>query len=663
MVSKSWESKWEGIDESAVEKLAAGERVLAAGGNDRETLELHGTFCCSRSRSNRSQFLYDFMWRIIFQAGPALTRPATCYMCLRAERHFIWLTEQFSRWHRQSLEIRDREMQLHQTNLQLRMLSPEELDQPETRRRIEAQSAAERSNGRRLNGLVQGGEELVRQAMRNPEFGVGHLEKWAEMLQILRDISANRMPNVADLLKQSAQAQGAVASSSSKPTPTAGQVRSSSGGTSKPSENKPQHPVPQVVDNESSQQPPRKDDDSQEPSKKNSQPTLRLPVTTIAGSGSKKSGPTPASQKLDEAVAAQQDLLAEFEKIADELNKVLANLEGSTLVKRLKAASRQQNIVAEKVSDRVDDQFGHTPNSTGPHKKLVDELTNVETRSSQNVSTIMDDMQSYFERRRFQRFKVVLDEMREQDAVGSLRQLAEDISGEIGMSIAQCEFWSDTLDRWADNLVDPACCGQCPGCKSKGSLPPSIVLEAMQILEAEVNLREETRGTEQARLAIAKQEFGERASKLRETQEKLSDRVDKLTVRIRELPDGESDFAKEIALLGRVELVMNEAAEILGRPETGSEAIGAETEAIELLLQSKRINPKSGGGGGSSPGGGGQGNTNDSALALVGSGVNEKEIREEHDVSQATGDTGNSLPEEFRAGLDEYFNQLEQVSQ
>jgi multiple sugar transport system substrate-binding protein len=41
--------------------------------------------------------------------------------------------------------------------------------------------------------------------------------------------------------------------------------------------------------------------------------------------------------------------------------------------------------------------------------------------------------------------------------------------------------------------------GACPGCKSKGSLPPSIVLEVLQILEGEVNLREETRVAEQSR--------------------------------------------------------------------------------------------------------------------------------------------------------------------
>ena len=108
--------------------------------------------------------------------------------------------------------------------------------------------------------------------------------------------------------------------------------------------------------------------------------------------------------------------------------------------------------------------------------------------------------------------------------------------------------------------------------------------------------------------------------------------------------------------------VMHEATEILARPETGSVAIAAETEAIELLLQSRRINPKGGGGGGASPGGGGGGTTNDSAIALLGGGVNDKEVREDHGVSQSTGDSGPTLPEEFRAGLDEYFNRLEKTN-
>src|SRR5260370_1911147 len=118
-------------------------------------------------------------------------------------------------------------MALHETNKQLRAMSPEELDQPDTRKKIENQSAAERANGRRLSGAVMSGEDLVKQATRNPEFGVGQLEKWAEMLQILKDIAANRMPSVADLLKEAAKAPN-MSASSQKGSKMAGNVRANS---------------------------------------------------------------------------------------------------------------------------------------------------------------------------------------------------------------------------------------------------------------------------------------------------------------------------------------------------------------------------------------------------------------------------------------------------
>ncbi len=241
-------------------------------------------------------------------------------------------------------------------------------------------------------------------------------------------------------------------------------------------------------------------------------------MTTVAGSGAKKQPPPPASGKLDEAITAQQDLLAEFDKIAEELDKVLTNLEGSTLVKWLKAAARQQYVIAGKINDQVGGTFGLRGESGGAEKLVLDEVSKQKTKSSQDLSNIMDDMQAYFERRHMQRFKTVLDEMREQDTVGSLRQLSDDVNVETGLSMAQAEFWSDTMERWADDLVDPACAGKCPGCKSKSSLPPSFVLEAMHILEAEVNLREETRVAEQARPALAKAEFTKRAEQLSLTQ-------------------------------------------------------------------------------------------------------------------------------------------------
>jgi hypothetical protein len=219
------------------------------------------------------------------------------------------------------------------------------------------------------------------------------------------------------------------------------------------------------------------------------------------------------------------------------------------------------------------------------------------------------------------------------------------------------------MDRWAEDLVDPACSGQCPGCRTKSSLPPSIVLEVLQILEGEINLREETRVAEQAKPAIEIAEHQTTSDRLAGTQRTLDERVIAVIGRIRELPDAEMEFGLELALLAQVSQVMEETAGILARPETGAPAVAAETEVIELLLKSKRINPKGGGGGGANPGGGGTGDTQDSALALLGAGLNQNEVREDHGAQQSVGETGAALPAEFRAGLDRYFNELERGNQ
>ena len=78
----------------------------------------------------------------------------------------------------------------------------------------EAQAAAEEANARRLERLVDEGAELVREALKNPEFEANTLEQLAEDIQTLADIAESRMPGVADLLAKAASA----AKSSGKPS-------------------------------------------------------------------------------------------------------------------------------------------------------------------------------------------------------------------------------------------------------------------------------------------------------------------------------------------------------------------------------------------------------------------------------------------------------------
>ncbi|MEZ6138801.1 MAG: hypothetical protein R3C53_28275 [Pirellulaceae bacterium] len=665
---------WKGLDTRLVAEPAVGEKLLSAGGPHNSSMQVPGTFSAV-ALGIPAQPIEVQLWVEDYMPDHerVYSAPHVLYV-LTAEEHAIWITSQLSKWHRASLDVRDKEMQLHETNKRLRAMSEEELADEEMRNELRRQSSLEAANGRRLSALSKNGEDLLRQAARNPEIGVGHLDRWAEMLQILNDIGSNRMPSVSDLLdKASTEKQLARAGNGpQKPTaPSAGKNRNASSGSAskqEEDENMVHAPkMPSISDQESSQQPiegaPEEEQTAKK--KKGDGSKLSLPKTTLAGPA--KAGEEQPEeeeeqeeQAVDQALIQQEDLLAEFEKIADELNTLLANLEGSTLVKRLKAASREQNQVAEKISSRINAIFGLASQFEDKDKQMFADLASVEDQSSQNISYIMDDMQSYFERRRMNQFKVVLDDMRKSEVLVALQKLGEEIPKEHGISIAQAEYWSDTLDRWAEDLVDPACSGQCPGCKTSDALPPSLILEVLKILESEVNLREETRVAEQARAAIDATAHSTEANRLSQTQSTLRDRTDAVVKAILDLPMGDQRFAKEIDLLSAVSTVMEDAQNILASSDTGSKAIAAETEAIELLLQCKRINPKGGGGGGSSPGGGGTGTTQDSALALLGSGLNQNERREARDVMQATGDTGRVLPEEFRAGLDAYFERLEQ---
>ncbi|TWT77273.1 hypothetical protein Pla123a_19300 [Posidoniimonas polymericola] len=640
-----------------------GERYLAAGNSYAEALNAQGAFS-ARSLGITPQPLAVRVFAEDYfpERGRVYSAPHVLYV-LTPDEHAIWITEQLSKWRRQALEVRDRELQLYEENRAIRGLAADDLDQADTRQRIEKQAAAERANGRRLRRLTAAGGELIREAARNAEIGVGHIDRWESMMKLLDEISANRMPSVADLLSESSDAPK-VAQSQQPSAPNAGQNRDASGGKPGQSDpnSKPKPAVPTIADRESSFRGPDEPGGEGNPTKKkSSKAKLTFPVTTIAGSAKPKAGgDNPAGQKMEQAVTEQRDLLDEFSKIADELNEILANLEGSTLVKRLKAAARAQYQLAGDLGQSIPGSFGLIKQRIDKEVKEV--LSGATARGDENVqavSYIMDDMHAYFERRRMTRFKLVLDEMRELDILQGLRRVSGDIEKKQGLAIAQSEFWSDTLDRWADDLVDPACSGQCPGGASPESLPPSIVLEAMRILEAEIGLREETRVAEQSKPAVEELEHNREAVRLSESQRGLELRVGELSDRILELEEAERHFAKELRLLQNVSIVMDDAVDILSRPETGSEAIAAETEAIELLLRSKKLNPRGGGGGGSSPGGGGGGDTDTPALELAGEGKNDKEVREHHDVSQVTGESGQALPAEFRAGLDEYFSRLD----
>jgi hypothetical protein len=670
----------------------SGEKVAAAGAPEKKEDDVRATFCATRE-GVMPQTIEIRAWADDYLPGrPHVHSAAFILHILNKADHALWLTEQFGKWLEAAKETYEKEQQLNQANKDLRALSASDLDRPENRRKVAQQAAAENDNAARLSSLTDAGKNLVEQATKNDEFDATRLETWATMLKTLKDIAANRMPSVSDLLKQTASAAPGANSTppepgkpNSQPTPPTGTPPSNSGKTvaglnQGGTQPKPSTPPPPIDPNAppkppapsiTSTLPSFNKPGAPQPANPNAPPVapssgkLRLPVTTLGpapdkgGKSDDQPPGSPAQQTMTTAVNQQNDLLAEFAKVSDQLSDILTSLEASTFVRRFKAASKEQMKIATNIDQKTLDAFGIENAPVPAAAPIADKAKDQSTV----VETIQSDLDAYYQRKQDARFKTTLDEMKKSEIVRSLAGDGEKVSYNLsGQALTGSEYWADTLDRWGEEMVAASHCKASSSC-SGASLPPEIVLKVMQSLRDEMKLRDSTRENENAKAAIPPEKYASNANTLGQTQQDISTHTASAITDILALKDGESQFGKELKMLKDVTGVMDENHGILVKPDTGPDAVAAETDAIEMLLQSKRSGSKGGGGGGSNPGGGsGPGSISDAALADLGPGSDAQAVVTTRQVGQATGTTGKEFPDEFKSGLDSYFSILERQS-
>ena len=704
--------EWEGIGNPIHNpEPTSGEKTVASGTPTTDVMTVAATFSALlenvRPQSLRLRaFAEDYL-----PGRERVRSPDLVIHVLTPAEHFKWLVGQMELWMGAAQEVHDKELQLHETNRELRDLPPEALDDPAQRRKLQNQAAAERANAARLDSLIQLGAELVQEATKNEEFDPNQLESWAEILKKLEEIAGQRMPSVADLLARAAEAPGLTsvgteegkngrAPHSSPLSPFHPNAKPRRGdmsveekygpesktppegldeipedpntpGTgvvvdrSKQPDGKPGYipanPTPHVVDVESGFN--EEEEAGQAPQVVGG---LGIPTTTLKGSGRKDEAEEPAAPQTAElvleAVKEQQELLDAFAKLAEEMNKLLTGFENSTFVKRLKAASRRQIDIAVDLNNL--DGFGKPASDAVEDEFDRERLAEKEVAESNVASTLLQDMVAYTDRRPSEGLSRVLSEMQDAIVSDQMQNMAEAIQENfIGESTIEAEFWADTLDRWAEQLVDPLPEAGPPGeagLVRLPNLPPEIVVEVMRIINREIQLREETRELEQAKDALygrgypaPTDEYRERSIALYDTQITLTEDTREVEAQISLLPNAHEPFIQgQLEKVGRAAEVMEEVEDILAEPDTGPKAIAAITEVIEILLETGRVPnapmiitapPATA-----------------SALMLLGVGDDSgRAFIENRSPRQATGKTGRVLPEEFRQGLDAYFDALE----
>ena len=703
---------WEGIPNPVHNpEPTSGEKTVSAGTPTADSLAVAATFAPKRENVRpQSLRLRAYAEDYLPDRERVYSAPLVLHVLTPAE-HFKWLVGQLQLWTEAAKDVHDKELQLHQTNLELRDLSPEALDDPAQRKRIQEQAAAERANAARLDSLIETGVELVKAAAKNEEFDAENLEAWAEILKQLEEIAGQRMPSVAELLSRASEAPGSPSEQNASPSEsterTNPQQNQSSPGPQSPTKGEPndseqveKYGPDNIVPPEGLDEIPEDPNTpgkgasvnrSKRPDGKpgyapaNPTPTvsdiesgfnkseaaegqapqmvggLGIPETTLLGSGrdepDEENGdaaePPDAADLVLEAVEEQQELLDAFAKLAEEMGRLLISFENSTFVKRLKSASRRQIDIAVDLNNL--DSFGleRTETDNEPDRERLAER---ESNESQTVSTIIQDMAAYTDRRPSPNYLRVLAEMQDALVSNQFEEIAKSINRNfVGVSTIEAEFWADTLDRWAEQLVDPLPDGPPPegGLMELPNLPPEIVLEVMRIIDREIQLREETREVEQARKALTDDEYSERTLALYDTQITIAEDTREVAAQISLLPNAQAPLIQQqLAKVVQAADIMGEVEDILAEPDTGPKAIAAITDVIETLLRTRRM-PNAPMITTAPP-------PTASALMLLGFGDDSgSAFIENRAPRQATGKAGRVLPEEFRQGLDAYFNTLE----
>jgi hypothetical protein len=398
------------------------------------------------------------------------------------------------------------------------------------------------------------------------------------------------------------------------------------------------------------------------------------------------------SDQMQEAQKQQAEAAKRLQEIARQMQRAGEQLLAETFVNRLKATARNEKEVGAELTSVAPRTVGATLAQLPPELRQRLQLQEQKQKLTQKkVKDIKDDMNFFLRRQVMQELHDVHQEMDKVNVVEELGRVAGLINNNLAaQAIEQTGKWEKKLLAWAETLKKSRD-RDGGGGGGGGQQPPPVpewlmelVLRIARVRAQEEGLREQTRAVEERRPADEK--YAERAKDLTDRQDGLLTQFDKIPEEV-QLPTAVQ--MRLSPLWEAVDKAMADAIVLLRKPDTGGNAIAAQTEVIELLGNLMQESSKgggggggqmtpqqtammqqmmqmmgsgSGGGGGGSGGSGGGGNPNgggtDQASGRAagrGDGTSAADRRLDH----AGGRDMASLPVEFRDALEGYYNAVD----
>jgi hypothetical protein len=136
--------------------------------------------------------------------GRVFSEPVILYVLTRDE-HAQMLKSRFDRQITELEDLARREQDLLEENERIERLGGEELQKDEARKRLQSQEEEEAETQRRIDELTQRMEQLMKDAARNGGIDKKTLQKMAESLKSMQELSQQDVPKVREKLGDSSE--------------------------------------------------------------------------------------------------------------------------------------------------------------------------------------------------------------------------------------------------------------------------------------------------------------------------------------------------------------------------------------------------------------------------------------------------------------------------
>lgn len=289
--------------------------------------------------------------------------------------------------------------------------------------------------------------------------------------------------------------------------------------------------------------------------------------------------PQSSSPEMADALHKAEDILKQLEKMENQANQHMDELQAMTLSQRLRKVGGEEKQIGGQLVDAAQNTIGLLPNELPEKLKLFEHGLTLNQSTAQTESVSLEsEISRFFERTQKEAYGAVSRQMKEARVGDELDRVGGLIANNIGMEAsANLNQWSEHFQKWSDELE--------PKSKDEGSNSSSNsksnqskqdmtkqLIALLRLRESELNLHDQTSVLDQAK---GEADYPKRAASLGADQDAMAANLNAIhkDTPVESLNPAFSDAGQA---MGRV-------SSLLRQPQTGKPADDAEIKSVDTL--------------------------------------------------------------------------------